>query len=271
VTPLDSKGLESAVSPLLETLILNDIQSTDLENLLIDLISLPCLSSLVISTIDEGTITSNLYHQIFRLPMLKYCNISFNDHLSVELPLNISVNTYSPIEHLIINNDFNMNELTALLSYIPQLRRLSLRNLWQSSTEQITSWSIKLNHLTHVSLNMDNISFNQFETLTKDLFFHLQVLYITVKNDKTYFDADRWERLILSSMPHLRIFDIHWEYFPKKKLYTGDIFMIESFRTQFWLERQWFFTSTLESANDDCYRIVFSTHPYRYNKQILFL
>ncbi|CAF2153987.1 unnamed protein product [Rotaria magnacalcarata] len=142
--------------------------------------------------------------------MLKYCKISFNNYLLTESPLNISIDEYSPIEHLIINNEFDIDKLAVLLSYIPQLRRLS------------------------------------FAT-----------------NDKTYLDPNRWEKLILSYMPYLRIFDIQWEYFPQKNVNTTDIFMIESFRTQFWLERQWFFIFTLESANDDCYRVLFSTNPYR--------
>ncbi|CAF1083596.1 unnamed protein product [Rotaria sordida] len=254
----------------LETLILYDIQSKDLENLLTCLISLPYLTSLVMSNIDEGRVTKNLYHEIFHLPMLKYCKISFNNYLLMESSLHISINECSPIEHLIINNDFNIHELSALLSYTPQLRRLSLSNLWQCSNEQIISCPIKLNHLTHVSLNMNNITFDQFEILIKHLFFQLQVLYITITDDKTYLDANRWERLILSYMPYLRIFDIQWEYFPQKNVYTADIFMIESFRTEFWLERQWFFTSTLESASDGCYRVLFSTNPYRRKSYALY-
>jgi hypothetical protein len=38
----------------------------------------------------------------------------------------ISTNTSSPIEHLIINNHYDINAVDALLSYVPQLRRLSI-------------------------------------------------------------------------------------------------------------------------------------------------
>ncbi|CAF3171054.1 unnamed protein product [Rotaria sp. Silwood2] len=188
----------------------------------------------------------------------------------MESPLHISIDEYSPIEHLIINNEFDIHQLPVLLSYVPQLRRLSLGNLFQCSNEQIISCSIKLNHLIHVSLNMINITFDQFEILIKHLFFQVQVLYITTTNDKTYLDANRWEKLILSYIPYLRIFYIQWEYFPQKNVNTADIFMIESFRTQFWLERQWFFTFTLESADDDCYRVLFSTNPYRRKSYTLY-
>ncbi|CAM4828814.1 unnamed protein product [Rotaria magnacalcarata] len=202
--------------------------------------------------------------------MLKYCKISFNNYLLTESPLNISIDEYSPIEHLIINNEFDIDKLAVLLSYIPQLRRLSFGNLFQCSNEQIISCPIKLNHLIYASLNMNNINFDQFEILIKHLFFQLQVLYITATNDKTYLDPNGWEKLILSYMPYLRIFDIQWEYFPQKNVNTTDIFMIESFRTQFWLERQWFFIFTLESANDDCYRVLFSTNPYRRKSYTLY-
>jgi hypothetical protein len=254
----------------LETLVLHDIHSKDLLNLLTYLISLPCLSSLVISNIDEGTTTQNLHHEIFRLPMLKYCKISFNEHLTgPSLP--IAINEHSPIEHLIINNRFAVHELMAVLSYTPQLRRLSLGGLWHYLYEQITLCSIKLDHLTHASLNISGISFDVFEILTKHLLFQLQVLYVTAENDKTYLDGDRWKRLILSSMPYLRIFDIRWKYFSLETVYAVDSFIIESFRSKFWVERQWYFTSILGPADDDCYQLFFSTNPYRYNRRSFYL
>jgi len=47
--------------------------------------------------------------------------------------------------------------------------------------------------------------FNQFEQLIKGIFRQLHVLRISTKHDITYLDGNRWEQLILSSMPNLRV------------------------------------------------------------------
>ncbi|UJR38747.1 hypothetical protein I4U23_031412 [Adineta vaga] len=142
-------------------------------------------------------------------------------------PLSISINEFSPIEHLIINNKLEISELNALLSYLPQLRRLSIDSLYQSN-DPIIPFSIQTNYLTHVSLYLTDISFDQFEIFIKNISHQLQVLYITIDNDTTYLDADRWEKLIVSSMPYLRIFNIHCEYFSKEELVIESLFLLNS-------------------------------------------
>ncbi|CAF1683087.1 unnamed protein product, partial [Rotaria magnacalcarata] len=230
----------------------------DIKRKRLNMITTDSNNSLTKSIIHFEDLSNEIIYEIFGFLDFRHTydafsnlNKRFQNFLTnLTLPLNIYMSSMSksdfqnPIEHLIINNEFDIDKLAVLSSYIPQLRRLSFGNLFHCSNEQIISCPIKLNHLIYASLNMNNINFDQFEILIKHLFFQLQVLYIKATNDKTYLDPNGWEKLILSYMPYLRIFDIQWEYFPQKNVNTTDIFMIESFRTQFWLERQWFFIFT---------------------------
>lgn len=43
--------------------------------------------------------------------------------------LSIVTNKFSSIEHLVINDQVFLNQIDSLLSYVPQLRRLSLGDL----------------------------------------------------------------------------------------------------------------------------------------------
>ncbi|CAF0910230.1 unnamed protein product [Rotaria sordida] len=133
----------------------------------------------------------NLYHQIFRLPVLKYCKLLCK-HYVLHRSLPVATNEYSPIECLVIKHRLQLHEVNALLSYVPQLRRLSLHCEPRSSDTRIVSPSIYLNHLTHISLNIQYCPFNQLESIMESLFHQVQILYISVwsDDDGTYFDAN---------------------------------------------------------------------------------
>jgi hypothetical protein len=97
--------------------------------------------------------------QIFGLPALKYCQLSFGT---------ISDNEYNPIEHFVIKNTIYFDQLEIVLSYLPQLRKLSINKRMELSP-------IVFNHITHVSLDFHHIYFDQFEILIKNYFHHIQV------------------------------------------------------------------------------------------------
>ncbi|CAF0925380.1 unnamed protein product [Rotaria sp. Silwood1] len=232
----------------LERLILDNIESKYLKKLLHSLKSLSMLSSLTITSLDNIKNKNAIYHQIFCLPALKYCKVSLEGYSNDDDPLPSITNDYSPIEHLVINDDMYLDELNCLTSYVPQLRRFSIQlrpEYWKQRTKIRPP---TLNHLTHVFLKMNYVNFNQFEQLVIDLFATIQFLRISItyNGDTEYMNNKRWEQLILSHMPNLRIFDIRYE----RCLYnmppddnnqlTLDSY-INQFTTPFWIERQWFF------------------------------
>ncbi|CAF3712013.1 unnamed protein product, partial [Rotaria sp. Silwood1] len=152
LNPLIIERLFSPISILLnfirlENLHLGNIESKYFEELLIHLISLPFLYSLIVNCTDNVQNKNVFYHQIFRLPVLKYCKLSLTGN-SQSNSLSMATIEFSPIEYFIINQLY-VDELYAFLSYIPQIRRLSIRNLYKSSKKSIREfYPTVLNHLT---------------------------------------------------------------------------------------------------------------------------
>jgi hypothetical protein len=66
------------------------------------------------------------------------------------------------------------------------------------------------------------------------------VLHISMEDDSIYLDGNRWQRLILSHLPHLWVFDI---FVSNKLRYDRKlneyITMMDQFNSLFWFERQY--------------------------------
>lgn len=247
----------------LENLVIHDVKSDYLNELLIHLVSLPCLSSLVIDCIDNVKNQNDIYRQIFRLPVLKYCKLSLSELLNV-VSLPISTTEFSPIEYLIITNILRVDELNGLLSYVPQLHRLSIHLSNQFSEKYEEQYSIYLKHLKHVDLNISNMNFNDFELIIRNLFNRIEVLYISSEHDSTYLDGNRWQQLILFHLRYLRIFDIVILYAAdwNESIYDYT-YLLDRFQSRFWFDRGCFFE--YQTYYDCLERFIFySINPYRY-------
>jgi hypothetical protein len=112
----------------LENLSLHNIESKYLEEIFIHLISLPYLYSLNIKCTNHVQNKNLLCQQIFLLPVLKYCKLSLIRNTECNL-LPIAINKFSPIEYLAIISKLYIDELPNILSYIPQIRRLSIHRI----------------------------------------------------------------------------------------------------------------------------------------------
>ncbi|CAF1234568.1 unnamed protein product [Rotaria sordida] len=157
-----------------------------LNELFIHLLSLPCLSSLVIDCIDNVENTKHHLSSNISFTCIKILQIIINESFNrVSLP--IATTEFSPIEYLVITNFLRTNELNGLLSDVPQLRRLSvhLSNQFAEKYKKKHD-SIHLNHLRDVSLNIRHTTFNKFELIIKHLFKQVEVLCITSENNSTY-------------------------------------------------------------------------------------
>lgn len=249
----------------LETLILENIDSNFFQNTLFDhLTSLLTLRSLVL--VLNGPISNKtaFYRGIFRLPVLKYCKLSFEATLQSN-SLCRATNESSSIEHLLIENDANLDELYSVSSYLPQLRRLSWHKLSALNHQQAIVERMELKHLTHLTLELRYANFNQFETMIIPLFPHLEVLHISTSFNREYLDEDRWERLISCSMPHLRIFDLeHRDHsYIANDVSLTCIRLNRIFTSPFWREHQWSFTHQCFWQGNWNQVIFYSTNPYR--------
>ncbi|CAF4494271.1 unnamed protein product [Rotaria sp. Silwood2] len=246
----------------LQTLILDKMESGYLENLLRSLDSLPNLSSLIIF-IGLNSNKNILWNLIFQLPVLKYCKISSEENLYLGY-LPMSTNTISSIKHLVINSKLDYNDVDTILSYAPQLRRLSINYLYPYCTGGTHVPLFTVNNLTHVSLTLDHLLFDQFETLVKNYLSQVKVLHISSNYDSTYINAIRWENLILSHMSYLQILDLQHiydiVYRNNQALMHENIF--QYFTSPFWIERQWFFAHDTNFGSPSR-GIFYSIQPYR--------
>lgn len=238
------------------------------ENILYRLISLPNLSSLIINYPDCATTGYIDCQSIISLPKLKYCKISYKGKIYFGLSHDI-LNVSSSIEHLVINGQYNLNELPKLLLLLPHLSRLSINYLYRSSDLKLKVLPQILNQsLTHVNLTLKHIQFDRFEPFILNLFHNVQVFRISMNDDIQYLSANRWERIISSSMPNLRIFDIqHLYIIPNEhdQLVYDDL--IKQFTSSFWVQRRWYFQQQRSEEISPNYGLFFSIQPYMHTEK----
>ncbi len=179
----------------------------------------------------------------------------------------VSNNGYSSIEHLIINNYIYLHEFDSLVSYVPQLRRLSFHLLEDPWMKRTKMCPFVLNHLTYISFKSNSIKFDQLGQLIIDLFPNVQVLHLTLTYniDPSCINANKWKQLIASHIPNLRIWDIEFDfsainYDNRLEIET----QINQFTSPFWIERQWFFAHHIYQSKWGNRLIFYSTNPYRY-------
>jgi hypothetical protein len=248
----------------LETLVFTQIDFKNVESLVTNLLSLPRLYSLTINHNIEIVDSSEIYRLIFQLPFLKSCILSPKCY-GGSLSLSIAKNEISPIEYLSINRHCSLNQLIALLSYTPHLRRLSCLSLTETANPNLTI-SMIYPPLTHISLKLWRMSFDAFKILCSNLFSRLEVLSICTRADDHYLIADRWEQLIRNHMSHLRIFDFqhYWEPIDNNIIEQQTYHvLIDRFTSAFWINRKWFFAHQHFSRRAVRDAVFYSTYPYR--------
>jgi hypothetical protein len=245
----------------LESLVLDNIDAKYLNNILNHLIQLPEFYSLTINLMNDIANSTDFYLQIFRLPKLKYCKLKFQSKNNLNSS-STSTNVFSPIEHLVIKNCFPFESFNNLLSYLPRLHHLSIDGLVDCHQIEVPLSPIELKCFKYVSLKLDFVNFNRFEQLVRKFFSCIEVLRITTRYDPAFLDAKRWEQLILSSMPNLRIFDINHDGLVRNNSLTYHD-LISQFNSSFWIDKQWFFIHQHDWQERLDSGIFYSTDPYR--------
>ncbi|CAF3709690.1 unnamed protein product [Rotaria socialis] len=126
--------------------------------------------------------------------------------------------------------------------------------------EKLTHTELK--YLKYVSLEFDFINFHKFEEVMKKCFYHVQMLRLTTGYNEKCLNGKRWQQLIMSYMPYLRIFDINHQDYIEKKNFTYH-HIINQFNSSFWTEKKWFFTHQHDQKKQSTSGILYSTAPYR--------
>ncbi|CAF3509317.1 unnamed protein product [Rotaria sp. Silwood1] len=246
----------------LEALILLNTKSDNLISILKTLNLLPCLYSLTITSIEKIQSPNDIFSLIIRLPVLKYCKLSFelwNQYIN----LSLNNNEYSPIKYLIIDTKYNLDQLNDFLIHIPNLNYLSCK-ISTLNSKQINI-SIISNNLIKLCLKLEDTSFDEFEYFISYFSHQLKILRLYTQRDIEYLNADRWEQLILCQMSNLHRFDFHHQIITDENIldYHRYHILIDKFKSSFWINRKWFFTHQHYKSKDFTSWIIFySIQPY---------
>ncbi|CAF4356266.1 unnamed protein product, partial [Adineta steineri] len=102
------------------------------------------------------------------------------------------------------------------------------------------------------------MNFNRLEEIIKNYFYYIEVLHITSCDDPEFLNVKRWERLITSFMPNLRIFNMNHTGLADK---YHDV--INQFNSSFWINKKWYFTHEHITKDNAQTGIFYSMNPYR--------
>ncbi|CAF3950559.1 unnamed protein product [Rotaria sordida] len=264
---LNSFSIDSFIH--LERLNLIGVSSTNLILLLTRLATLSRFVSLSITCIDNWKNAYVIYQCIFRLSTIKYCKLTFLNH-GDRNPLPYAIDKQDQcqtLEYLIIDSWYSLSQINAVLTYTPRLTHLFCR-IASALCSNIADGPAVLLHLTHLTVDFYQLSFDEFEIFLIQMSRQLIFLRLTVSCNGTFFSSDRWEQLILNHIPHLRIFDFQYNMSPEYPINDENLNFvpIDQFISTFWSNRNWCFEYQYWPDNDDDepFPIVFySTHPYR--------
>ncbi|CAF1230610.1 unnamed protein product [Adineta steineri] len=249
----------------LQSLILYSIKSGILSSLIHQLSSLPNFYSLTIDLCTEEQDHTNIYQPIFNLAKLKYLKYRTCDNEDIDIVISLPIATTdqqkTSIEYFIMDHGCSIKDLFTLLSYTPNVRYLKFLNLIDIN-DLNTIEPIKLINLTKLSMEISEMTFDEFEILIKKIRFNLKILSLDIRHeDMSYLNAKRWEDFL-----HENLLQLEKLYFKKTVYFSDDyetpMYLGEQneFNSIFWLERRWIF-----KVENDSGHLIYSIQPYKRN------
>ncbi|CAF1176143.1 unnamed protein product [Adineta ricciae] len=243
----------------LKTLITQHIPPDRIITLLQQLKSLPNFSSLSIESSDYFQDLNVIYLSLFQLTKLKYFQFKY-PHGGDRVPLALAVDSCQILKHLVIDGHCRLDQLVAILSYLPRLEHLSCNQLYGAHYDEMkTSINLKI-----IRFKLHALEFHDLKSFLVNVSSRLKILRICKTGDENYLRAERWEELIEQYMPCLDTFD--FQYSNSANIDTQQK-LIQEFSSKFWIDRNWFFNYYYHSQIDDeCCFYFFSIVPYRYEQ-----
>ena len=177
----------------------------------------------------------------------------------------------STIEYLHIAHWYTFDELSALISYTPKLRRLNLLHANKNDSSVESMLPITLDNLIDISMYTNYVNFDEFELFIENIYSKLKVLHVAFSyQDITFLHAYQWEKLISQHFPQLEKFSLHYReagFRDEYPIYSGGQ---NQFISPFWIQRKWFFEHQHSSPGNLFFEIFYSIEPYRYEKISLY-
>ncbi|CAF1282683.1 unnamed protein product [Adineta ricciae] len=245
----------------LKTLITQHIPPDRIITLLQQLRSLPNFSSLSIESSDYFQDLNVIYLSLFQLTKLKYCHFKY-PHGGNRVPLALAVDPRQILEHLIIDGHCRLDQLVAILSYLPRLKHLSCNQLYGAHYDEMKT-SI---NLTTIRFKLHALEFHDLKLFLVNVSSRLKILRIWKTGDDDYLRAKGWEELIEHYMPCLDTFDFQYS---NSANFDTQQKLVQEFSSKFWIDRNWFFDYYYyydSQVDDECYFNFFSIIPYRYEQ-----
>ncbi|CAF1421484.1 unnamed protein product [Adineta steineri] len=165
-------------------------------------------------------------------------------------------------------------ELRTILNYTPMLKYIKidrfseydmLYNIYYSmqddnNVDYKSDFSkICAVHLKQLHLDDSETSFEIIEQLLKCCP-NLKIFSIFAKNARNMIDANRWQHLIESSLPLLRIFNFDFHY-RHSDPYDNMLIRLSPFQTDFWHQHNWYINYAVDNEFTSVYTIPYSfTH-----------
>ena len=250
----------------LESLTLDRIKFHEIVSFLPNLATLTRLFSLTIGLDDVINNFNEIYRLIFCLPCLKYNKLSaskIDSHYSRLFTIN---ERFASIEQLIIDHPLSLDQLHAILSSTPKLRRLTCQNLFQFNRNICQEIPLRMYNLTYCSIRKCCLKFDQFEVFIRKISSQLRILRFSPFIDISYLDGDRWQRLISQYMPYLHTFQLEYHDTVVSSPFIIHPYcsLISRFISSFWIEKQWFFNIETSLTCWLPVEIIFSIQPDKY-------
>ena len=116
-------------------------------------------------------------------------------------------------------------------------------------------------HLKQLLLYSSNIDITILELLLKHAP-NLEVFVIYSGYEEEMIDAKRWQHLIQSSLPHLRVFKFHFSY-DTNNGYNEMLIKFPPFQTDFWCKQHhWYINCTIDNTGVKVYTIPYLRNDY---------
>ncbi|CAF1024002.1 unnamed protein product [Adineta ricciae] len=245
--PLDSSFIR------LESLVLHKVNLLKLVSILTTLSTLPRLFSLTATMVGAITFLRDVHDALLALPVLKYCNTTFNGKIEFLELANLCAKI-SPIEYFVSRTSYTVKNVTDIFRHLPKLVHAEVSCFSPMfSTDSLMPLLVK--HLTCLHLQTST-QVEQLEVFLSKLCHQIQILRISSYSKMDSTDAKRWQRLISSHFPDLRTFEM--QHFGEISSLNEYDLIRNEFNSSFWWKRKWFFTFQTFNTNNTFYMLFYS-------------
>ncbi|CAF2573980.1 unnamed protein product [Rotaria sp. Silwood2] len=106
-----------------------------------------------------------------------------------------------------IDHCCSLDELIAIISYTPQLHRLTCKHIDETKRTIVKNTINAIFSLTFVSIAACYADFDEIKLFLTNISPQLELLRISTFRDITYLNAYRWEQIISQHLHHLNTFE----------------------------------------------------------------